>query len=137
MECTRFQAALYILITLGYHKDTHMNSAEFARGLRTNPAFVRRILSLLAKAQLVETTKGRQGGVTLKRPSTEINLYQIYTSVSLPEIIADMKKPPLDRCPVSCSMSKIVHDISNQIESSIEKTLSKIKLSHLVKTIKE
>lgn len=135
MECTRFQAALYILICLGYNRDCQMSSAEFAKGLRTNPAFVRRILSLLVKANLVETTKGRQGGVMLKKNPQDITLYQVYSSVSLPDIISDIKKPPLDQCPVSCSMSKIMSDISNQIESSVAKTLSKTKLSHLIKSV--
>lgn len=137
MECTRFQAALYILVSLGFKKDSQMSSAEFAKGLRTNPAFVRRILSLLVKSDLVETTKGRQGGVILKKNPQDINLYQVYSSVRLPDIISDIKKPPVDHCPVSCSMAGIIDGISNEVEKSIEKTLSRMKLSQLIRSVKK
>jgi len=135
MENTRFQTALYILLSLAHHKEEASTSTSLAKSLKTNPVFVRRLLSQLSEAGLVTTSKGRQGGVKLSLPPEKINLFTIYEAVALPKVIAPVKKSPNSHCAISCAMKGVVGRLSDVVENSVESALVKIHLSHLLKQI--
>lgn len=136
MENTRFQTALYILLSLAHHQGEQLNSTELAKGIKTNPVFVRRILSLLSKAGLIKTAKGRNGGVALKKNPDQISLHEVYKAVALPKVITSVKKTPNHSCPVSCSLEKLVDHVGTIVDSSVEKSLARIQLSQLVQEIR-
>lgn len=135
MENTRFQTALYILLSLAHQPCELLNSTELAKGIKTNPVFVRRILSLLSKAGLIKTSKGRHGGVSLKKTPQQINLHEVYQAVALPKVISAVKKSPNHSCPVSCSLEKLVDQVGTLVDRSVEKSLARVQLSQLLSEI--
>lgn len=132
MRNEQFSSALYVLMTLAYHQDRKMNSKEIALGLKTNPVVVRRLMALLSEAGLINSRKGRDGGVWLAKSPSKLSLADIYKAVELPGMISEFQKPALKKCAVSCSMKKIVSQVSVSLESDIRKSLTKTKLSDLL-----
>jgi Rrf2 family protein len=47
-------------------------------------AFVRRVITQLASAGLITTTRGANGGLALARPASEINLLQVVEAIEGP-----------------------------------------------------
>lgn len=136
MRNEQFSSALYMLITLAYH-DAHlgqkkMNSKEIALGLKTNPVVVRRLMAQLSEAGLITSRKGRDGGVWLAQSPNKVTLADIYKAVELPDMISEFHKPALKACAVSCSMKKIVSQVSDTLEKDVRKSLAKTKLSDLL-----
>ena len=136
MRNEQFSSALYMLITLAYHDaylgQKKMNSKEIALGLKTNPVVVRRLMALLSEAGLITSRKGRDGGVWLAQSPDKMTLADIYKAVELPEMISEFHKPALKACAVSCSMKKIVSQVSDTLEKDVRKSLAKTTLSDLL-----
>lgn len=58
-----------------------MTSEQLLSSIRTNPTVVRRLLAKLVDAGLIESYKGKSGGVKLTKSPKEISLKDIYGAV--------------------------------------------------------
>ncbi len=59
------------------------NSDWLADSISTNPVVVRRLLSLLNKAGLIKSVRGKNGGVQLAKNAADINLKDINSNTPL------------------------------------------------------
>ncbi len=138
MVDTRFSLSVHVMITLAYNEDELVNSEYLAGVLKTNPTFVRKIVSRLVDAELVESFRGKGGGIRIARAPQEISLKDIYTAaVEEKCLLSTHKKPIFKNCPVSCSMDEILLDIVGGIEHSTKTYLAKMRLSDLLKKVKK
>jgi len=108
-----------------------MTSEFLAKSIRTNPTVVRRLLARLVEAELIESFKGKAGGVRLAKSAKEITLKDIYKAVSDKALINGRNSEPQKACAVSCSMKKIFSEVVEGLESSFLTSLAKIKLADL------
>lgn len=136
MVDTRFTVSLQILVTLAFHPDELMNSVSLAKVLKTNPTFVRKLTAVLTEAGLIESFRGKNGGIRLARKSQDISLDEIYcVSTYEKPLISTPNKAVTKACKVSCSMDSIFCDISKGIEKATKTHLSKMCLSDIVKKV--
>lgn len=136
MVDTRFSVSLQIMVTLAYHSEELMNSEAMAKILKTNPTFIRKLVSRLVEAELVESFRGKGGGIRIARGASNISLKEIYLAATDEKrLISGHKKPPVKACPVSCSMDSIFCDIADGIENSTQSYLSNKYLSDLLKKV--
>ena len=138
MVDTRFSLSVHVMMSLAYKKDELVNSEYLAGVLKTNPTFVRKIVSRLVEAGLVESFRGKGGGVRIAKAPSEITLSCIYAAaVEEKCLVSTHKKPVLKSCPVSCSMDGILGDIVEGIESSTKTYLSRMYLSDLLRKVQK
>ncbi len=138
MVDTRFSISVHVMMTLAYHKDELVNSDFLAGVLKTNPTFVRKIVSRLVEAELVNSFRGKGGGIRIARSPSEIALSDIYTAaVEEKCLVSTHKKPVMKSCPVSCCMDEILTDIVDGIEDSTKNYLSRMHLSDLLKKVQK
>lgn len=136
MVDTRFSVSLQIMVTLAYNSDELVNSDYLAKILKTNPTFIRKLVSRLVEANLIESFRGKGGGIKIAQTPQTISLKDIYlASTNDKPLISSHKKPVLKSCPVSCSMDSIFCDIADGIESSTQSYLANKYLSDLVKKV--
>ena len=84
----QFSIAIHILVGLGHDKVGNMCSSDLASSVNANASFIRRILSKLSKAGLIETTTGKTGTCKLSRNAEKINMLDIYLAVDAPKVFA-------------------------------------------------
>lgn len=138
MVDTRFSLSVHVMMTLAYHKDELVNSEMLAGVLKTNPTFVRKIVSRLVDGGLVESFRGKGGGVRIAKSPTEISLSEIYSAaVEEKCLVSTHKKPVMKSCPVSCCMEDVLDDIVVGIETSTKGYLSRMHLSDLMKKVQK
>lgn len=136
MVDTRFSVSLQIMVTLAYHSEELMKSEVLAKILKTNPTFIRKLVSRLVEAELVESFRGKGGGIKMAKGASNISLKDIYLAATDDKpLISAHKKPPVKACPVSCSMDSIFCDIAAGIENSTQTYLSNKYLSDLLKKV--
>lgn len=160
MEDTRFSVSIQMMLTMAVHDTTNsvpistkdlaehnskietgkcdglMNSEKFAKLLKTNPTFIRKLFSSLVEHGLVESVRGQGGGFRLKKEPHKITLSEIYqASTQKKQLISVHNKPTTKNCVVSCSIQGIVCEIAQGIEESTNKYLGRKKLSDLMKSI--
>lgn len=92
---TRLSAALHALLHLA-RQDGPMTSEALATCLHTNPVVVRRTLSGLRKAGLVDAQRGRGGGWSLAASLDAITLRDVHEAVGSPPLLAaaPRQQPP-------------------------------------------
>lgn len=108
-----------------------MTSEYLAKSIRTNPTVVRRLLAKLVDAGLIESFKGKAGGVRMVKSPKEVSLRDIYKAVSNKALINCRDNEPEKMCAVSCSIKKIFSEVAEGIENSSMNYLAKIKLADL------
>lgn len=126
---SHFNTTLQIMIALECDDTQEQNSESIAKKLDTNPAFIRKIMAKLSKAELIETRRGKSGGASLARAPKNISLRDIYTAIN------EHKKNSGAYCQ-SCSIQSALMKLSSHLEKAHLLILGRIKLSHLTKDIK-
>ena len=132
----QFAMGLHIMTALACGSEELVSSEYLANSLSTNPVVVRRILSKLSKAGLIETARGKNGGVRLKKTAHKITLADIYSALTETTLINPNDKRPQKSCAVSCGMGNVMKKVIDGVEDATIKFLSAQKLSDCAQTIK-
>lgn len=113
------------------------NSSEISQNTGINASKLRKLLSLLCKNGIVESNKGSMGGFNLKKNSDEIDLQEIYCAIE------DRKAFDLHSNSESIKndffeskINSYFLDLFDNIQIDIESKMKEIKLSDIIKTIK-
>jgi Rrf2 family transcriptional regulator, repressor of oqxAB len=123
----RFPTSLQIMLSLALAEEEgarNVTSSLLAEGLGANPSFVRKLLVPLVGSGLVESTMGKNGGVQLGRPASQITLRDVYCAV-----IGEKKlwSPRLDvphRCLVSSNVQRFFESLADDAEAAVLEVLA-------------
>lgn len=129
---TQFSIAVHMMVGLGYTGASDMTSTQLAASVNTSPSFVRRVLSKLSKANLVNTTMGKTGSTALARDPKQISLLEIYKAVEAPKAFAIHDYPVQQQCKVSCAIKESMDKVLAKTQTSMEKSLSEISLAEVI-----
>jgi len=135
----RFAVSVHVMLSLAQAHSQNsgpgralVTSEYLAESVRTNPAVIRRIVSRLAQSQLVNSFRGKAGGVELAKEPSAISLADIYSAISEKSLLNHSDKAPKRQCKVSCSMSKIMGGLIEGFEKNSLRYFSRIYLSDLL-----
>ena len=123
MISSRFAVAVHILALLESGRGEPLTSEYMARSVNTNPAVVRRILSLLARAGLTHARMGAGGGTVLARPAEEITLRDVYRAVECGELFALHNEKPDPKCFVGRNIQAVLERATGAAQSALEEQL--------------
>ena len=132
----RFAMAVHVLTVLGYRDGDRVTSRLLAQSVNTNPVIIRRLLSTLQRAGLVETRKGVGLGSRLARSAARINLAQIYRAVEAEEAFVLPRKKPNCHCPVGSCISDTLGRVFTSAEDALVKDLESTTLAGIVDTVR-
>lgn len=137
MEDTRFAASVHIMTALANQPNELLSSEGLSMGLKTNPAFVRKLISRLVEGGLIQSFRGKGGGIKLAKDASEISLKDIYlaSTENKPLVCTSNKKEK--SCMISCAMGDIMGEVVGGMENASMNYLSDIQLSELVNKIKK
>ncbi len=127
---SQFSIAVHILASIG-RMHRQVGSAEIAASVNANPSFVRRVLSKLAKANLIRTSVGKSGSCCLTREPLRISLLDIYLAVEGPKPFTIHSYPVNRDCIVSRgikgAMAQVLDDSEKAVRESLRhKTLAEV-----------
>jgi Rrf2 family protein len=129
---TQFSIAVHLLAGLGCRKGEDATSGELARSINTSPSFVRRTLSKLSKARLVETATGKAGACWLAKKPERISLLDIYQAVGAPKAFAIHAYASQKACPVSCNIKNALDKALTKTQKAMEACLDDISLAEIM-----
>jgi Rrf2 family protein len=133
---TQFSIAIHILVGIA-STDREMTSSDLATSVNAYPSFVRRVISKLSKANLVQTTTGKAGFCCLARKPSEINLLDIYEAVEAPKVFAIHSYPAQKGCDVSCNIKVCMESVLEKTQKAMEETLKKTTLASVISDLKK
>ena len=115
-----------------------LTSEEIAASVGTNASYIRKIIGLLKKKDIVESRRGVSGS-TLKPKAEELTLLQIYQAVNETETprIFDLHQNPSDECIVGRHIKPVLTDIFAQIEDTFSRALGSKTLADCISLIRK
>ena len=129
MVRSKFAIATHIMTFLAHRPNEWTSSSHIARSVNINPVLVRNELALLKTAGWIESKEGRNGGVRLLIPASEIRLSDIFTLVKGEDnVLGFSKNEGNPNCPIGSNMRKNLSKLYFEMDDIIEATLSKLTL---------
>ncbi len=132
----RFALAVHILALLAHSNGRRITSQCLARSVNTHPVIVRRLLSSLQKAGLVETRKGAGFGSRLARDPFAIDLASIYRAVECDEPFPMPSRGPDASCPVGLPVQSALRRVFVSAREALESDLGRTNLADLLPGLK-
>lgn len=126
-----YMVAVHAAVFLN-HKKEFVSSDEIAKNVCTNPARVRKILSKLEKAGIVEGRNGAAGGYRFAADPTQTDLLTILDALDEKLISVKWRSGNIDMdCQIASGMAGVMDDIFEDVNDSGRKTLSDISISDI------
>ncbi len=135
---SRFTLAVHILICIDTFKDDCKTTSDFLAGsTNVNPVIVRKILSQLKSAGLVNVARG-SGGASITKPLGEITFLDIYKAVDCVNKgeLFHFHEAPNEKCPVGRNIHAILDDKLLQVQNALERELKSITLEDVKSDLK-
>ena len=115
-----------------------LNSEEIAASVGTNASYIRKIIGLLKKKDIVESRRG-VSGFTLKPKAEELTLLQVYRAVNETETprIFDLHQNSSDECIVGRHIKPVLTDMFTEIEDTFSHALAEKTLADYISLIRK
>ena len=114
--------AVHILAVLAHREGKgSVTSEEIAEGFGANPVVIRRVISMLKKAELVKSRPGTGGGSILGRHAKEITLRDAYAAVA--NETGSVLGRPVGSCRSNVPIAPIITEYLNELYADAEKAL--------------
>ena len=130
---SRFTIALHIFACVDVFKDEYKVTSDFLSGsINTNPVVIRKILTQLKSAGLINVARGT-GGIELTRDPSEITFYDVYKAIGAVENgdLFHFHESPNPECPVGRNIHALLDDKLKAIQGAMEDELRKYTLLDL------
>lgn len=130
---SRFTIAIHMLACMDVFQDEYKITSDFlADSINVNPVIIRKILSQLKDAGLIEVKRG-PGGAAIAKPLDEITFFDVYRSVDCIEenTLFHFHENPNPNCPVGKNIHQVLDDKLLRIQTAMEQELKSITLADL------
>ncbi len=127
---SRFTIAIHIFMCVDTFKDDYKVTSDFiASSVNVNPVIIRKILSQLKTAGLIEVTRGT-GGASITKPLSEISSLDIYRAVECVDenSLFHFHENPNYKCPVGKNIHNVLDGKLMSVQTAMERELQSITL---------
>ncbi len=128
---TKLSDTIHLLAFLCLSDGERMTSARIAESVKTNPAYIRQLMSALKKAGLISSERG-QANAALTRPADQITMLDIYRAVEgdKPLLHLDIHTNP--ECGVGVNIQLSIADFYREVQDVAEKKMQEITLQDIM-----
>ena len=136
---SRFTIALHIFACVDTFKEEYKVTSDFlAASINTNPVIVRKILSQLKNAGLINVARGT-GGITFTRPPADITFLDVYEAIEPIENgdLFHFHDAPNPACPVGRNIHGLLDGKLLAIQSAMETEMKKYTIADIHNGLQE
>ncbi|RPD41685.1 RrF2 family transcriptional regulator [Chitinophaga barathri] len=133
MVKSKFAISIHILSLLAGFPDEWLTSEFIAGSLNSNPALVRKELSMLRDAGLVESKEGKNGGNRLARSMKDIRMSEVFNLVKEEHIFGYAPNTPNPDCKVGKGINEALNALFSGIDEAVYKQLHAVTLEEFTR----
>lgn len=123
-----------MLALIDIFENEEVTSEAMAASIQTNPVVVRKLLSQLNKAGLIETSRG-SGKTKLATLAQNISLYDIYQAVEKKQEVFKIHQDTNPACIVGGNIQTVLSKTMNDVERHVQQALETVSLQDIVTDI--
>lgn len=129
---TKFSVALHVLTMISESEKT-LSSEDLARSVGTNASYIRKIITLLKKADILSSQRGKPG-YQLTLPAENISLLDIYLAVQESHSINlfHTHHNVNEECPVGAHILQAVTPIFEETQRHLAQDLAQQSLRNVI-----
>ena len=130
---SRFTVALHIFTCVEYFGNEQKVTSDFLAGsINTNPVIIRKILTQLKNAGLIEVARGT-GGITVTKPLSEITFFDVYEAIEPVENgdLFRFHENPNPECPVGRNIHRLLDRKLQAIQGAMEDEMKRYTIEDL------
>ncbi|MBQ9887610.1 MAG: Rrf2 family transcriptional regulator [Lachnospiraceae bacterium] len=130
---SRFTIAIHMLSCMEVFKEDYKITSDFlASSINVNPVIIRKLLSQLKDAGLIEVKRG-PGGAQIAKPLDEITFLDVYRAVDCVEenTLFHFHENPNQNCPVGKNIHAVLDDKLLRVQNAMERELASITLADM------
>ena len=128
---TKVSDDVHILSFIALNAKESLTSQAIAESVKTNPAFVRQMMSSLRNAGLLTSVKGH-AKPALSRDAKDISLLDVYRAVEGDKPLLHLDKNINQECTVGVNIQLILQDYYDQVQQAAEAKLRTITLAMII-----
>ncbi len=118
------------------HKGDYRSSEEIAENVCTNPARVRKVMTKLKRAGLVETHAGFVGGYRLAKAPETVTLLDVFRAVGKHIVKVTWRSGSADMdCPIATGMRPLMDALFDSLDDCCAERLSQTTLSDIDRSL--
>lgn len=136
MNNTRFATSIHIMTILGSNPEEWFTSEWLAGSININPVIVRKEISVLKEAGLVDSRKGKEGGCRLAKDLNKIKISEIYLAVKNSEILGKKNQNPNPKCEIGKEINQKLDVLISETEGLVVSFLTNKSLKDFVDQFK-
>lgn len=133
---TKLSDAVHVLAFLTLHPGTALTSERIAESVRTNPAYIRQLMSALRKAGLLSSVKGHPRPALVKEPE-DITLLDVYRAIEGDKPILHQDTHTNPDCGVGVNIQLTLRDYYDEIQKVAEDRMRTITLQNIIDTYRQ
>lgn len=128
---TKLSDTIHLLVFLYLAEGDRITSAKIAESVKTNPAYIRQLMSALKKGGLITSDRG-QANAALTRNVDRITMLDIYRAVEgeKPLLHLDIHINP--ECGVGVNIQLAIGDFYREVQDAAEQKMRKITLKDII-----
>ena len=133
---SRFTVAVHILSLVKIENNQTLTSAYIANSVNTNSVVIRRLISKLKQADLIETHQG-SGGIQLLKPLSDITLLDVYKAVEVVEEgeLFQIHEDTNINCVVGANIQSVLEIVLLRAQDAMETVLKNVTMEDIVSGI--
>lgn len=109
----------------------HLTSARIAESVKTNPAYIRQLMSALKNAGIITNTQGR-AKACITRPPEQITLLDIYRAVEGEKPLLHLDIDTNPECGAGIHVQLAIGDFYREIQDAAEQKMAAITLQDII-----
>lgn len=128
---TKLSDTIHLLVFLYLAEGDRITSAKIAESVKTNPAYIRQLMSALKKGGLITSDRG-QANAALTRTVDRITMLDIYRAAEgeKPLLHLDIHTNP--ECGVGVNIQLAIGDFYREVQDAAEQKMRKITLKDII-----
>lgn len=136
MSNTRFATAIHIMTILGNNPEEWHTSDWLAGSINVNPVIVRKEISVLREAGLVESRKGKDGGCRVAKNTNDISISDIYRAVKNSEVLGKKNQNPNPKCEIGKEINQNLDVLFSETDDLVVSFLKNKSLKNFIEQFK-
>lgn len=133
---TKLSDAAHVLTFIALHPEGNLSSEKIAESVKTNPAYVRQLMSALRKGGLLTSVKGHPRPALAKEPC-QITLLDLYRAVEGDKPLLHQDTHTNPDCGVGVHIQLVLRDCYDLVQARAEEAMRSITLQEIVDRYEE
>lgn len=124
------------MVLVYLNQGSQLTSGQIAESVKTNPAFVRKIMKELKEGGLILSSQGKARPV-LALPAEKITLLDVYKAVEKDKPLLHLDTHTNPECDIGVNIQYALQDYYDEIQKKIEDEMNQVTIANIVETFFE